>query len=338
MAVRKDEKRGKWLAEAYIDSKRIRRWFETKAEASRFFNTLKEQGSPVLKAIRAESEKKKSPLISELVDLWFELHGCTLVQGESYRNQMLAMAKALGNPPAFSLTVEQFAEYRKKRLNGEIVFVKKSAVSISTVNFEHTILKAMFNTLRKLGKFTGENPLNDLPLFKEKEKPPSFLRGDEIVRLFSAIDELGFSDLRKVVEICLATGARWSEAANLTSAQIIPHKVTFTKTKSGKNRTVPISQELYHSLPKKQGALFTVYPYQFDRAIKRAGIQLPKNQSTHILRHTFASHFMMNGGNILVLKDILGHYDIKMTMIYAHFAPSLLDSAITLNPLSKVAI
>ncbi len=39
-----------------------------------------------------------------------------------------------------------------------------------------------------------------------------------------------------------------------------------------------------------------------------------------MLRHTFASHFMMNGGNILVLQHVLGHTDIKMTMRYAHFA------------------
>lgn len=41
----------------------------------------------------------------------------------------------------------------------------------------------------------------------------------------------------------------------------------------------------------------------------------------------------MNGGNILVLKDILGHSDIKMTMIYAHFSPDHLEDAVTKNPL-----
>jgi site-specific recombinase XerD len=67
----------------------------------------------------------------------------------------------------------------------------------------------------------------------------------------------------------------------------------------------------------------------FERAVKRAGIDLPEGQCTHVLRHTFASHFMMNGGNILVLRDILGHADIKMTMVYAHFAPDHLEDAVT---------
>ncbi|WP_228261177.1 tyrosine-type recombinase/integrase, partial [Klebsiella pneumoniae] len=55
----------------------------------------------------------------------------------------------------------------------------------------------------------------------------------------------------------------------------------------------------------------------------------------HVLRHTFASHFMMNGGNILVLQRVLGHTDIKMTMRYAHFAPDHLEDAVKLNPLAN---
>ncbi len=43
---------------------------------------------------------------------------------------------------------------------------------------------------------------------------------------------------------------------------------------------------------------------------------------------------MMNGGNILVLQQILGHQSITMTMRYAHFASDQLEEAIKLNPLS----
>ncbi|MBS6009923.1 MAG: hypothetical protein KH943_09355, partial [Haemophilus parahaemolyticus] len=51
MGVRKDEKKnGKWIAEFYKDGKRIRRWFDTKAEVTRFFNTASHslKLSPVL--------------------------------------------------------------------------------------------------------------------------------------------------------------------------------------------------------------------------------------------------------------------------------------------------
>ncbi|WP_232772588.1 tyrosine-type recombinase/integrase [Psychromonas sp. Urea-02u-13] len=67
----------------------------------------------------------------------------------------------------------------------------------------------------------------------------------------------------------------------------------------------------------------------------RTAVRLPKGQSTHVLRHTFASHFMMNGGNILVLQQILGHASITDTMKYAHFSPAHLEDAIRLNPLAN---
>ena len=113
----------------------------------------------------------------------------------------------------------------------------------------------------------------------------------------------------------------------------MPYKITFTNTKSKKNRTVPISKELFDMLPKKRGRLFNDAYESFENAVLRAEIELPKGRLTHVLRHTFASHFMMNGGNILVLKEILGHSTIEMTMHYAHFAPSHLESAVKFNPL-----
>ncbi|WP_351089957.1 tyrosine-type recombinase/integrase, partial [Shewanella sp. S1-49-MNA-CIBAN-0167] len=85
-----------------------------------------------------------------------------------------------------------------------------------------------------------------------------------------------------------------------------------------------------------RGPLFRPCRRSFERAIKRTGLIFPEGQMTHILRHTFASHFMMNGGNILVLKQVLGHSDIKDTMRYAHFAPDHLDDAITKNPIASL--
>jgi site-specific recombinase XerD len=46
------------------------------------------------------------------------------------------------------------------------------------------------------------------------------------------------------------------------------------------------------------------------------------------LRHTFASHFIMAGGNILTLQKLLGHADLTMTMIYAHLAPDFMSAGI----------
>jgi site-specific recombinase XerD len=74
------------------------------------------------------------------------------------------------------------------------------------------------------------------------------------------------------------------------------------------------------------------YPY-VRTCIKEVAPGLPAGQAVHVLRHTFASHFMMNGGNILALQRILGHSSILQTMVYAHFAPDYLEDAVKFNPL-----
>ncbi len=68
----------------------------------------------------------------------------------------------------------------------------------------------------------------------------------------------------------------------------------------------------------------------------RFGVRTVRELASQILRHTFAIHFMMTGGNIRVLQSILGHADIKMSMKYAKFSKEHLNDAVRLNPLSKM--
>lgn len=45
---------------------------------------------------------------------------------------------------------------------------------------------------------------------------------------------------------------------------------------------------------------------------------------------------MMGGGDLLDLKEILGHEVVQMTMVYAHLSPSHLDKIVDLNPLAQM--
>ncbi len=119
---------------------------------------------------------------------------------------------------------------------------------------------------------------------------------------------------------------------------MIASRVTYINTKNGKNRTVPISAALAKeiTLGIHRGLLFKDVDYLLVRdVIKQVAPDLPAGQAVHVLRHTFASHFMMAGGNILALQKILGHQNIHQTMTYAHFAPDYLNDVVRFNPLEN---
>ncbi|MCD6256016.1 MAG: site-specific integrase, partial [Deltaproteobacteria bacterium] len=68
----------------------------------------------------------------------------------------------------------------------------------------------------------------------------------------------------------------------------------------------------------KTGRPYDDLKRSFKTALKRAGIE---DFTFHDLRHTFASHLVMNGVDLMTVKELLGHKDIKMTMRYSHLSP-----------------
>lgn len=137
-----------------------------------------------------------------------------------------------------------------------------------------------------------------------------------------------------VAAICLATGAHWGEAQGLTPERLRNLLVTFVNTKGKRARSVPIASELESRIHQhfKQHGPFSNCLNSFDKTLAVSGLKLPAGQSSHVLRHTFASRFVMIGGNILTLQKILGHTSLAMTMRYAHLAPDHLQDAVKLGP------
>jgi len=339
MTVRK-ESSGKWLAEVYPNGaggKRIRRRFATKGEALAFENheIEKANAKPWL------GEKEDDRTLKDLVDSWYTRHGITLKDGEKRQKAMHHACECMRQPLAKDFSADRFSTYREKRLSG--VYARSSRVkevSPRTLNLELAYFRAVFNELSRLGLWSSDNPLKHVRPFRTEESEMAFLNKLQIANLLEECQKSSVAELVTVVKICLVTGARWSEAESLKSTQVTSNKITFVKTKGKKNRTIPISEEVAKALPHnnkgelKHGALFPPCYGAFRAALKKTGIELPDGQLTHVLRHTFASHFMMNGGNILVLQRILGHSDIKMTMRYAHFSPDHFEDAVRLNPLA----
>ncbi|KZN58410.1 recombinase [Pseudoalteromonas luteoviolacea CPMOR-2] len=306
------------------EGKRVRKTFKTRSEAQRYQNHIvaEAQNKPWM---QKQDDKRR---LSEIIDKWYDVHGRTYTQPELTKNKLDAIAVALKNPIAQNLSANDYSQWRGKRL--------KNGISPKTANNELTLLKSVFNKLIELNDIAYENPVAKVTKIKIQETELAFLTDEDIEKLFEAIKGARHPNLEIVTKICLSTGARISEACGLHGSHVIKsgdsYRLTFFKTKGKKNRTIPIKKSLYDEIPKHTGPLFTDCRKAFERAIDRADIILPKGQCTHVMRHTFASHFMMNGGNILVLQKILGHAKIEQTMVYAHFAPSHLEDAIRFGP------
>ncbi|NAW87761.1 tyrosine-type recombinase/integrase [Photobacterium halotolerans] len=334
----KDGNKKPWLCECYPQGrtgKRVRKRFATKGEAAAYENFIMREvdDKPWL------GEKTERRSLMEMIDLWQERHGQSLTHSKYTYNKLKVMALGLGDPLYTRLTASMFTEYRAARLAGDIADLqgRKTAIAYRTCNIEQDLLNAVIVELQRMGEWKGDNPLTAVRQFRLHETEMEFLTTGEIRQLIDAAENhTHHDDVLKLIKLCLATGARYSEAANLTGAQITRYKVTFTQTKGKKNRSVPISQEVYELIYKEgSGPLFSIGYTTVYRFIVKHVPRL-KQQAAHVLRHTFASYYMMNGGNIIALQRILGHADIKQTMRYAHLAPDHLEDAITKNPLTLI--
>ncbi|HGN1382095.1 tyrosine-type recombinase/integrase [Proteus faecis] len=299
--------------------KRIRRRFEKKQEAILFerYSLANQQTKDWV-----ETSTDIRPL-SDLIDIWWEVFGKNTPYGRMTHLRVRRIAESLNNPPVCQLTDKQLVLYRELRL--------ASGVKASTINRDISALSGMFTALKKTDFFLSKHPVQGISRLKQQTTEMSYLTTTEIQQLLALLE----GDNLKVAVLCLSTGARWGEALKLKREHVIQNKVRFTYTKTNKPRIVPISQAVADMIcTKKSGLLFTETSYHmFRRAIKKVKPSMPLGQATHALRHTFATHFMMNGGNIITLQRILGHTNLQQTLTYAHFAPDFLQDAIQYNPL-----
>ncbi|MDE2433203.1 MAG: tyrosine-type recombinase/integrase [Burkholderiales bacterium] len=174
-----------------------------------------------------------------------------------------------------------------------------------------------------------------------KENELTFLSLAQIDELLKQLAASRNPHATMVSRLALSTGARWSEANDLLKTQIQGNRIQFARTKSGKARALPISAELRAELDQHMTAnptgnerVFEPCYSAFITALERTSIVLPDGQASHVLRHSFASHFMMRGGNILALQRALGHSSLAMTMRYAHLSPDHMEEVVRLNPLA----
>ncbi|MCQ4273426.1 tyrosine-type recombinase/integrase [Pseudomonas kuykendallii] len=314
-----------WMADFYYGRKRVRKYgFATKSAALRYEADYLRQ--------RSQTGRPLDDRLSDLVRLWHQLHGCTLKDAKARLSRTLAVVERLGDPLAGEFDALAWSHYRSERLK---------VVSPHTVNHEQRYLAAVFSELGRLGAWYGSNPLAAIRQIRTDQVELTFLSLEQVQRVLDECKASMNTHCYPVALICASTGCRWNEAETLRRSDVFGGKVHFHKTKNSRSRSIPIPEDvealiLEQGMPG-QGRLFMSCRAAFRGAYDRCGFSTP-GQLTHILRHTFASHFMMGGGDILTLQRILGHGDIKMTMRYSHLSPDHLASALKLSPLAQLRV
>ncbi len=160
-----------------------------------------------------------------------------------------------------------------------------------------------------------------------------FLSREEIARLHAVLDaqtRKGSQEQADIVRLLLLTGCRRGEITGLRWSEVHDGMLALADSKTGP-RTVPLGSRARAILDRQpRGGSPFVFPSPLDPARPR-GPHLPfwyrlrreagiEDVRLHDLRHTMASHAVMNGVPIPVVSRLLGHSDVRMTLRYAHLA------------------
>lgn len=228
--------------------------------------------------------------------------------------------------------------FRHRKKNGQPLSIRTQRQRLGSI-------QRLFAHLCKTNHLPA-NPAADLELPRQPARLlPKGLPQDELQNLLSQpdiLDPLGIRD-RAILETLYATGCRRTELCRLELHDLDPLAQTLhiRHAKGGKSRLVPIGRQALHWLenymqntrpqllldPAENALFLTGYgqafsPGSLGNLIKKlmtaAGIHRPG--STHLLRHTCATHMLENGADIRLIQQLLGHAKLDTTSLYTEVA------------------
>lgn len=232
----------------------------------------------------------------------------------------------------------QEVRYRHHPIHGK----SEGPLSPVTVDGYVRALKAFAGWLYEDG-FTSQNIFRRLKRLKVPETVIEILTEKEIRKIVDYINPNCFlgSRMYVIVLLLLDTGVRASELCGLTLDNIHLHEGDIkVMGKGSKERLIPICPETGKAImrytntfrpepaPGVENLILSPSGTPLDKdslqkAIKNLGRRVGTPRlHPHLFRHTFAVSFLVNGGNLAVLKLLLGHTTLAVTEKYIHLAQS----------------
>lgn len=195
-------------------------------------------------------------------------------------------------------------------------------------------------------EYISQSPLIRMKPPKLPEKKPIWMTQNELTQVLS---NLNSDMLKDIYQVLFYTGMRANELLSLTWSNIdLKQKIIHIKnsksfsTKTGKERSIPMTQQVYNIIYKqpsrfkgellflKNGVKLNVeyVSKQFKKALRQT--ELDKDIHLHSLRHSFASNLIKEGANIYLVSKLLGHSKVSTTEIYSHVRTEDLRKSIEL--------
>jgi integrase len=318
---------GAWWIDYYVDGRRKRERIGgplTKAMKKVASDTLAKRKVELAEGKYLDKRKVPRCTFNELADLylgWAKTHhrGFEVTQ---YRIETLRKEFGPGQLSEI-LMIDGYVERRS------------AVLKPASVNREMGILRHMFRKAEEWG-MGNSNPVKHFRLLRVDNKRLRFLSLEEIERLLAVVDEM----LKPILVTALHAGLRRGELFSLCWEDLDFKNgvIRVVDTKNGDRREIPMSETLRNTLQRIPRRLDSPYVFpgktgkelknirrRFTDALKDAGIE---GFVFHDLRHTFASHLVMAGVDIMTVKEFLGHKRLEMTLRYAHLAPDHKRAAI----------
>lgn len=212
-----------------------------------------------------------------------------------------------------------------------------------TVNGLRTILIQLFDYAIKQGYLTTNIAKNTKPFKVIKQSIVEYFTDEELEKIWKELDDYWVEPLKFIV----LTGLRKGEWINLKWNNVVleggnPSIAIVSsdswKTKTGESRVIPLNKPAVEIIKKQKGRhkeyVFTsvnaakIHPDKPYHSLKTALKNLDLKGDIHKLRHTFASKLVMKGRSLYEVQKLLGHKDIRTTMIYAHLSPDYLKESV----------
>jgi integrase len=228
-----------------------------------------------------------------------------------------------------------------------------SKIRPATFNIRRRFLHAALNIAVKW-KYIRENPMTKVPKAKSDEKR-LFMTDDELTKVFNLIDSdlktlrvkrhLRFlREFRNLVIFLLNTGLRRREALHLkrNDLDFVHNLIHVVETKTGRTRVIPMNKTSKEILLQLEEHLFG--KMNLEHVSRKFGIYVGRakmeNFRLHSLRHTFATNLIAAGVDIYTVSRLLGHSDIRTTMIYAKSNVDVMKKAVMLldAPMSQTEV